>query len=60
MAPRRLAGSSSPGHEPIAAVIEAGDAGALLRNEVYYLDPLPRWSEGRVDVGVTNPTIASR
>lgn len=35
-------------HEPIAAVVEAGDDGAILRNDVYYLDPLPRWSEGRV------------
>ncbi|HEV3377522.1 MAG TPA: FAD-dependent monooxygenase [Thermoleophilaceae bacterium] len=35
-------------HEPIAAVIEAVDERAILRNDVYYLDPLPRWSERRV------------
>ncbi|HEV2771533.1 MAG TPA: FAD-dependent monooxygenase [Thermoleophilaceae bacterium] len=29
-------------------VIEAADEGAMLRNDVYYLDPLTRWSEGRV------------
>jgi 2-polyprenyl-6-methoxyphenol hydroxylase-like FAD-dependent oxidoreductase len=35
-------------HEPIAAVIEASDETAILRNDVYDLEPLPRWSEGRV------------
>ena len=35
-------------HEPIAAVAEAADEGAILRNDVYYLEPLPRWSDGRV------------
>jgi 2-polyprenyl-6-methoxyphenol hydroxylase-like FAD-dependent oxidoreductase len=35
-------------HEPIAAVAESADEGAILRNDVYYLEPLPRWSEGRV------------
>jgi 2-polyprenyl-6-methoxyphenol hydroxylase-like FAD-dependent oxidoreductase len=35
-------------HEPIAAVIEAAEESAILRNDVYYLDPLPRWSDGRV------------
>ncbi len=35
-------------HEPIAAVVEAANEGAVLRNDVYYLYPLPRWSEGRV------------
>jgi len=35
-------------HEPIAAVLEAADEAAILRNDVYYLGPLPRWSEGRV------------
>jgi 2-polyprenyl-6-methoxyphenol hydroxylase-like FAD-dependent oxidoreductase len=35
-------------HEPIAAVVEAADAGAILRNDVYYLEPLARWSDGRV------------
>ena len=41
---RRFAGW----HEPIAAVVEAADESATLRNDVYYLEPLPRWSEGRV------------
>jgi 2-polyprenyl-6-methoxyphenol hydroxylase-like FAD-dependent oxidoreductase len=35
-------------HEPIAAVAGSTDEGAILRNDVYYLEPLPRWSEGRV------------
>jgi 2-polyprenyl-6-methoxyphenol hydroxylase-like FAD-dependent oxidoreductase len=35
-------------HEPIAAVAEATDENAILRNDVYYIDPLPRWSSGRV------------
>jgi 2-polyprenyl-6-methoxyphenol hydroxylase-like FAD-dependent oxidoreductase len=35
-------------HEPIAAVIEASDETAILRNDVYDLEPLPRWREGRV------------
>ena len=35
-------------HEPIAAVIEAAEEHAILRNDVYYLDPLPRWSSRRV------------
>jgi 2-polyprenyl-6-methoxyphenol hydroxylase-like FAD-dependent oxidoreductase len=35
-------------HEPIAAVVEAADESAILRNDVYYLGPLPRWSNGRV------------
>jgi 2-polyprenyl-6-methoxyphenol hydroxylase-like FAD-dependent oxidoreductase len=35
-------------HAPITAVLEATPDGAILRNDVYYLDPLPRWSEGRV------------
>jgi 2-polyprenyl-6-methoxyphenol hydroxylase-like FAD-dependent oxidoreductase len=34
-------------HEPIAAVVEAADECAILRNDVYYLEPLPRWSDGR-------------
>lgn len=41
---RRFAGW----HEPIAAVVEAADESAILRNDVYYLEPLPRWSDGRV------------
>jgi 2-polyprenyl-6-methoxyphenol hydroxylase-like FAD-dependent oxidoreductase len=35
-------------HEPIAAVVEAADESVILRNDVYYLTPLPRWSDGRV------------
>jgi 2-polyprenyl-6-methoxyphenol hydroxylase-like FAD-dependent oxidoreductase len=35
-------------HKPIAAVADTADEGAILRNDVYYLEPLPRWSEGRV------------
>jgi 2-polyprenyl-6-methoxyphenol hydroxylase-like FAD-dependent oxidoreductase len=35
-------------HEPIAAIAESTDKGAVLRNDVYYLEPLPRWSEGRI------------
>jgi 2-polyprenyl-6-methoxyphenol hydroxylase-like FAD-dependent oxidoreductase len=35
-------------HEPIAAVVGAADESAILRNDVYYLEPLPRWSDGRV------------
>jgi 2-polyprenyl-6-methoxyphenol hydroxylase-like FAD-dependent oxidoreductase len=41
---RRFAGW----HEPIAAIAESADEGAILRNDVYYLEPLPRWSERRV------------
>jgi 2-polyprenyl-6-methoxyphenol hydroxylase-like FAD-dependent oxidoreductase len=35
-------------HEPIAVIAESADESAILRNDVYYLEPLPRWSEGRV------------
>jgi 2-polyprenyl-6-methoxyphenol hydroxylase-like FAD-dependent oxidoreductase len=35
-------------HEPIAAVLDTTDASAILRNDVYYLESLPRWSSGRV------------
>jgi 2-polyprenyl-6-methoxyphenol hydroxylase-like FAD-dependent oxidoreductase len=41
---RRFAGW----HDPIAAIADSVDEGAILRNDVYYLEPLPRWSEGRV------------
>jgi 2-polyprenyl-6-methoxyphenol hydroxylase-like FAD-dependent oxidoreductase len=41
---RRFAGW----HEPIATVAEAADETAILRNDVYYLDPLPPWSIDRV------------
>jgi 2-polyprenyl-6-methoxyphenol hydroxylase-like FAD-dependent oxidoreductase len=35
-------------HEPIRDVLEASDEETILRNDVYYLDPLPRWSKDRV------------
>jgi 2-polyprenyl-6-methoxyphenol hydroxylase-like FAD-dependent oxidoreductase len=35
-------------HEPIAAVVDSSGEDAILRNDVYYLDPLPRWSDGRL------------
>jgi 2-polyprenyl-6-methoxyphenol hydroxylase-like FAD-dependent oxidoreductase len=35
-------------HDPIAAVLEATDDAAILRNDVYYLERLPRWTIGRV------------
>jgi 2-polyprenyl-6-methoxyphenol hydroxylase-like FAD-dependent oxidoreductase len=35
-------------HVPIAAVVEAADESAVLRNDVYYLAQLPRWSDGRL------------
>jgi 2-polyprenyl-6-methoxyphenol hydroxylase-like FAD-dependent oxidoreductase len=35
-------------HAPIEAVLEATPDDAILRNDVYYLDPLPRWSRGRI------------
>jgi 2-polyprenyl-6-methoxyphenol hydroxylase-like FAD-dependent oxidoreductase len=35
-------------HEPIAEVAAATDEGAILRNDVYYLEPLPRWRAGRL------------
>jgi 2-polyprenyl-6-methoxyphenol hydroxylase-like FAD-dependent oxidoreductase len=35
-------------HEPIAAVIAATPDDTILRNAVYYLEPLPRWSKGRI------------
>src|SRR5262249_12324260 len=35
-------------HEPIAAVIDAADEDDVLRNDVYYLEPLQRWSSGGV------------
>ena len=35
-------------HEPIAAVVEGADESAVLRNDVYYLEPLARWIDGRV------------
>lgn len=35
-------------HRPIAAVLDATPDNAILRNDVYFLDPLPRWSKGRI------------
>jgi 2-polyprenyl-6-methoxyphenol hydroxylase-like FAD-dependent oxidoreductase len=35
-------------HTPIAAVVDANDEGAILRNDVYYLKPLRHWSKGRL------------
>ena len=35
-------------HEPIATVAEAADESAILRSDIYYLDPLSRWSQGRL------------
>jgi 2-polyprenyl-6-methoxyphenol hydroxylase-like FAD-dependent oxidoreductase len=29
-------------------MLEATPASAILRNDVYFLDPLPRWSAGRI------------
>jgi 2-polyprenyl-6-methoxyphenol hydroxylase-like FAD-dependent oxidoreductase len=38
----------APWHPPIEAVLDATADNAILRNDVYFLDPLPRWSQGRV------------
>jgi 2-polyprenyl-6-methoxyphenol hydroxylase-like FAD-dependent oxidoreductase len=35
-------------HAPIATVLDATRGDAILRNDVYFLDPLARWSLGRV------------
>jgi 2-polyprenyl-6-methoxyphenol hydroxylase-like FAD-dependent oxidoreductase len=35
-------------HEPVAAVVEAAAEHEILRNDVYYLEPLQRWSTGRI------------
>lgn len=35
-------------HPPIAAVLEATPAHTILRNDIYFLDPLPRWSTRRI------------
>jgi 2-polyprenyl-6-methoxyphenol hydroxylase-like FAD-dependent oxidoreductase len=34
-------------HPPIAALLDATDASAILRNDIYDHDPLPHWSYGR-------------
>jgi len=35
-------------HEPIEALIDAADESTILRNDLYDLAPLPRWTDGRV------------
>ena len=35
-------------HRPIADVIAATDEAAILRNDIYDRDPLPRWGRGRL------------
>jgi 2-polyprenyl-6-methoxyphenol hydroxylase-like FAD-dependent oxidoreductase len=35
-------------HAPITEVIAATDEAAILRNDIYDRDPLPRWGRGRV------------
>jgi 2-polyprenyl-6-methoxyphenol hydroxylase-like FAD-dependent oxidoreductase len=35
-------------HDPIGSLIDATPPEAILRNDVFYLDPLPRWSRGRI------------
>lgn len=35
-------------HSPIEAVLEATPEDAILRNDVHFLEPLARWSEGRI------------
>jgi 2-polyprenyl-6-methoxyphenol hydroxylase-like FAD-dependent oxidoreductase len=35
-------------HEPIRELLETADESQILRNDVYYLDPLSAWSRGRV------------
>jgi 2-polyprenyl-6-methoxyphenol hydroxylase-like FAD-dependent oxidoreductase len=35
-------------HAPIGAVRDATPWDAILRNDVYFLDPLPRWSQRRI------------
>jgi 2-polyprenyl-6-methoxyphenol hydroxylase-like FAD-dependent oxidoreductase len=33
---------------PIASVLEATPDGVALRNDVFFLEPLPRWSHGKI------------
>jgi 2-polyprenyl-6-methoxyphenol hydroxylase-like FAD-dependent oxidoreductase len=35
-------------HEPVAEIVDAAYDTTILRNDVYYLEPLPGWSDGRV------------
>ena len=37
-------------HEPIMDVIQATDESRILRNDIYSLEPLERWTEGRVSL----------
>jgi 2-polyprenyl-6-methoxyphenol hydroxylase-like FAD-dependent oxidoreductase len=41
---RRFAGW----HAPIAAILEAAEDGAILRNDIYYVESHLRWSTGRI------------
>ena len=43
-----IADRFSSWHDPIRTTIEATPPEAILRNDVYYLDSLDRWSAGRV------------
>ena len=44
----RLADLFANWHAPIPALIEATEAQAILRNDIYDRDPVDRWGEGRV------------
>ena len=35
-------------HSPIPTVLDATPDSVILQNDVYFLDPLPRWSRGRI------------
>jgi 2-polyprenyl-6-methoxyphenol hydroxylase-like FAD-dependent oxidoreductase len=35
-------------HAPIPSILDATPGKTILRNDVYFLDPLPRWSQGRI------------
>jgi 2-polyprenyl-6-methoxyphenol hydroxylase-like FAD-dependent oxidoreductase len=35
-------------HPPITAVLDATPDTSIIRNDVYFLDPLPQWSAGRI------------
>jgi 2-polyprenyl-6-methoxyphenol hydroxylase-like FAD-dependent oxidoreductase len=44
----RLASLFGSWHTPIAAVIDATDESAILRNDIYDRDPADRWGSGRI------------
>src|SRR5262249_45679107 len=44
---RQLLGVFGDWHEPIKELIEATDESKILRNDIYDIDPLPRWTDGR-------------